>query len=144
MSESTSKEESSNTDANIDLEKGGHPVPDPLELPRSRSTWSDSSTEYDDSRRASAMTDSTIGNPFGLYPQITLSMSSTKAPHALSLISSRRTRRGTLGSLGRSLTREETRQTLRTIRSRFTEVRDEFDENVFNHYFLDLTIGRYS
>jgi hypothetical protein len=60
-------------------------------------------------------------NPFAFFPQLSVSMSSTQGPWL---------RRNTTTSLGRPLTREETRQTLRTVRSRFTEVRSEFDENV--------------
>lgn len=60
-------------------------------------------------------------DPFAIFPRLSVSMSSTQGPWV---------RRNTTASLGRPLTREETRQTLRTVRSRFTEVRSEFDENV--------------
>jgi hypothetical protein len=137
MSESPTEKGSQNANDSVDLEKG-HAVPG--QLPREdvvvnaddQGLYSESSSEYDVSRHASArsvFSTSTSGdNPFGLFPAITLSMSSTKAPHRMSIAS--RGRRSTGGTIGRPLTRAETRQTLRTIRSRFTEVRDEFDENV--------------
>lgn len=60
-------------------------------------------------------------DPFSLFPALSITMSSTQAPWA---------RRMTTTSMGRPLTREETRATLKSVRSRFTEVRSEFDENV--------------
>src|SRR5271154_2782434 len=60
-------------------------------------------------------------DPFALFPTLSLSKSSTQGPWM---------RRNTTTSLGRALTREQTRETLKTVRSRFTEVRNEFDENV--------------
>jgi hypothetical protein len=64
-------------------------------------------------------------DPFALFPVLSLTMSSTRGRQDL--------RRGTLTSLGRPLTRQETLQTIRTVRSRFTEVRSEFDENASSH-----------
>jgi hypothetical protein len=64
-------------------------------------------------------------DPFALFPMLSLTMSSTRGRHDL--------RRGTLTSLGRPLTRQETLQTIKTVRSRFTEVRSEFDENASSH-----------
>jgi hypothetical protein len=60
-------------------------------------------------------------DPFSLFPALSITMSSTQAPWE---------RRMTTTSMGRPLTREETRATLKSVRSRFTEVRSEFDENV--------------
>jgi hypothetical protein len=61
-------------------------------------------------------------DPFSLYPRLSLSISSTQgAPFS---------RRNTAITLTHPLTREETRNTLKSVRSRFTEVRSEFDENV--------------
>lgn len=70
-------------------------------------------------------------DPFSLFPALSITMSSTKAPYS---------RRSTMTSMGRPLTREETRATLKSVRSRFTEVRSEFDENVSLVVML-LTIG---
>jgi hypothetical protein len=64
-------------------------------------------------------------DPFALFPMLSLTMSSTHGRYDL--------RRGTLTSLGRPLTRQETLQTIKTVRSRFTEVRSEFDENASSH-----------
>jgi hypothetical protein len=70
-------------------------------------------------------------DPFALFPMLSISMSSTHGP--------RHTRRATVASLGRPLTRQETLQTIKTVRSRFTEARSEFDENanfsmpIFSH-----------
>ena len=60
-------------------------------------------------------------DPFSLYPRLSLSISSTQGAFS---------RRNTAITLTHPLTREETRNTLKSVRSRFTEVRSEFDENV--------------
>lgn len=60
-------------------------------------------------------------DPFALYPALSLSMSSTRGSFS---------RRNTATTLSRPLTRQETINTLKSVRSRFTEVRSEFDENV--------------
>jgi len=60
-------------------------------------------------------------DPFAIFPSLSLTMSSTHGPFS---------RRNTVTTLGRPLTRQETTQTLKSVRSRFTAVRSEFDENV--------------
>lgn len=60
-------------------------------------------------------------DPFALFPTLSVSMTSTRGPWM---------RRNTASTLGRQLTRAETLQTIKTVRSRFAEVRSEFDENV--------------
>ena len=72
------------------------------------------------SRTQTGATDS-AEDPFALFPALSITMSSTRAPFS---------RRNTATTLTRPLTREETRNTLKSVRSRFTEVRSEFDENV--------------
>lgn len=60
-------------------------------------------------------------DPFAFFPTLSISLSSTQGPWV---------RRNTTTSLGRQLTRAETLQTIKTVRSRFTDARSEFDENV--------------
>src|SRR5271170_575422 len=110
----------------IDLEKADHAVP-----PNNNDVEKLSGTE--EQRSSSEETTQPAGkndadfdlfdesDPFALFPTLSLSKSSTQGPWM---------RRNTAISLGRALTREQTRETLKTVRSRFTEVRDEFDENV--------------
>lgn len=73
------------------------------------------------SRRATGVYDEN-DDPFALFPTLSITMSSTRG-HG--------NRRGTVSTLGRPLTRQETLQTIKTVRSRFTDARSEFDENVF-------------
>lgn len=70
-------------------------------------------------------------DPFALFPALSVSMSSTQAPFM---------RRNTTATLGRPLTREETLQTIKTIRSRFTEARSEFDEHVCHDLLFSFNI----
>jgi len=84
------------------------------------------------SRPATNVTKIEENDPFALFPTLSLTMSSTKG-HPLHM------RRDTLASLGRPLTREETMQTIKTVRSRFTEVRSEFDENASPYILCHLS-----
>lgn len=71
--------------------------------------------------RLSTTADVDEDDPFALYPNLSITMSSTRGPGI---------RRNTAISMGRPLTRESTIQTLKSVRSRVAEARDEFDENV--------------
>jgi len=112
-----------------DLEKADHgvlPIDDAEKHPgteEQRGSTEEISPATDESE-AKLPTDFDLldeSDPFALFPILSLSKSSTQGPWM---------RRNTTTSLGRALTREQTRETLKTVRSRFTEVRDEFDENV--------------
>ena len=113
-----------------DLEKGNHAVHpiDDVEKNGDRPDGSPSSREDSDvkmeglSRPTTNMLDD-AEDPFAFFPSLSISMSSTRGPWV---------RRNTTTSLGRQLTRAETLQTIKTVRSRFAEARSEFDENV--HY----------
>jgi len=129
-----SETETTNATAPTDLEKGDHAVQatDIAEphiqsndaSPNSRDeSLSGNAKDEDLSRLDTTVTDIDELDPFALYPDLTVTMSSTRGPGIMS-------RRNTVTTLGRSLTRQETIQTLKTIRSRVTEARDEFDENV--------------
>jgi len=74
-------------------------------------------------RKSTDFEDTDDDDPFGVFPALSITMSSTRAPYS---------RRSTVTTLGRRLTRQETTQTLKSVRSRFTEVRSEFDENVYS------------
>jgi hypothetical protein len=110
----------------VDVEKADHAVPsadiDDSEVERetSREESDETTVKYDTLSRQTTEIDD--DDPFALFPTMSISMSSTRAPYS---------RRGTVTTLTRPLTREETMQTLRSVRSRFTEVRSEFDENVY-------------
>ena len=129
-----SETETTNTNAPTGLEKGDHAVQatditephiqsnDASRNSRDESLSGDAKDE-DLSRLDTTVTEIDELDPFALYPDLTVTMSSTRGPGIMS-------RRNTVTTLGRSLTRQETIQTLKTIRSRVTEARDEFDENV--------------
>ena len=129
-----SETETTNADAPTDLEKGDHAVKgkdvpeshiqgdNPTPNSKDESLSGDAKDE-DLSRLDTALTEIDEFDPFALYPDLAITMSSTRGPGIMS-------RRNTVTTLGRSLTRQETLQTLKSIRSRVTEVRDEFDENV--------------
>lgn len=114
---------------NDDLEKGDHAVQDvdeaidPMDDARSskddslsgnlkNKSLSEPTTDYMDSE-----------DPFALFPTLSVSMSSTRGPWI---------RRNTASTLGRQLTRAETLQTIKAVRSRFTEARSEFDEHAYH------------
>jgi len=92
--------------------------------------------KHDDlSRPLTNITNIDENDPFALFPMLSLTMSSTRGrPQHM--------RRDTLTSLGRPLTREETMQTIKTVRSRFTEVRSEFDENASPSILCHLSYFR--
>ena len=114
-----------------DLEKADHAVPpnnnDLEKLPGTEEQHSSG----DEGTPPAAKNDADFdlfdeSDPFALFPTLSLSKSSTRGPWM---------RRNTTTSLGRALTREQTRETLKIVRSRFTEVRDEFDEHVSDGHF---------
>ena len=112
----------------IDLEKGDHAVQsEDVNEAGVRSEESGSSTEDGvptPNTKIEGLPESDAfdtEDPFALFPALSISMSSTRAPYQ---------RRNTTTTLGRPLTREETLQTIKTVRSRFTDARSEFDENV--------------
>jgi len=116
-----------------DLEKADHAVPrsdnDVEKLPgtEEQQSFTEETTQPADKNDIDfSLVDEE--DPFALFPTLSLSKSSTQGPWM---------RRNTTTSLGRALTREQTRETLKTVRSRFTEVRDEFDENVSNTCFAE-------
>jgi hypothetical protein len=75
-------------------------------------------------------------DPFALFPTLSITMSSTRGTWV---------RRNTASTLGRQLTRAETLQTIKTVRSRFAEARSEFDENVsLSVRLMTLLVGRYT
>jgi len=103
------------------------------EVPTSQDVTSSLDDKRDGlSRPATNITKIEETDPFALFPTLSLTMSSTGG-HPLHM------RRDTLTSLGRPLTREETLQTIRTVRSRFTEVRSEFDENASPYILCHLS-----
>ena len=112
-----------------DLEKGDHGVPpnngaekdQGADVPGASSEETAHSKVNHDTSSQSNFELLDEADPFALFPTVSLSKSSTQGPWM---------RRNTTASIGRALTREQTRETLRSVRSRFTEVRDEFDENV--------------
>jgi len=122
------------TNENLDLEIGDHAVSQNIGIGEAlHSSKDEISTEKlgdekDEalSRQETHMMDD--DDPFALFPSLSISMSSTNAPYV---------RRGTITSLGRPLTRAETMETLKSVRSRFTEVRNEFDENVLQSLCID-------
>ena len=116
-----------------DLEKGNHAVHpnDDVEItgdqpdgtPISRE---DNMTDHVKNEGLSRPTTNVLDDaedPFAFFPTLSISMSSTRGPWV---------RRNTMTSLGRQLTRAETLQTIKTVRSRFAEARSEFDENVIH------------
>jgi hypothetical protein len=113
----------------VDCEKGDHAVqPNDMEgtnisaIESHRTDDDEISTTRNEEEYSGEKVDPTDDDdPFALFPALSLTMSSTQAPFM---------RRNTNASLGRPLTREETMQTLKSVRSRFTEVRSEFDEHV--------------
>jgi hypothetical protein len=113
----------------VDCEKGDHAVsPNDMEganisAMQSHRTEDDtiSATRNEEKYSGEKIDTNDDDDPFALFPALSLTMSSTQAPSM---------RRYTTASLGRPLTREETMQTLKSVRSRFTEVRSEFDEHV--------------
>lgn len=131
----------------IDLEKGDHAAQSNSTLDETTVSTIDFQKppegSVDENLKEDPLSRTTTGatnyggdDPFALYPTLSISMSSTRAPIS---------RRNTGTTLSRPLTREETRNTLRSVRSRFTEVRSEFDENVSPHICSrGLMVGRYS
>jgi hypothetical protein len=117
-----------NPSQSVDLEEAGtdihndHAVPE--EKPSPTSAPSEASQEGtmapEEKDRARKLVDDE-DDPFAFFPRLSITMSSTRGPFS---------RRNTVTTLGRRLTRQETTQTLKSVRSRFTEVRSEFDENV--------------
>jgi len=114
-----------------DLEKGDHPSQNgDLEETVAPISESESHTEgsLNGNLKDDPLSRTTTGatpdddDPFSLYPRLSLSISSTQGASF--------SRRNTAITLTHPLTREETRNTLKSVRSRFTEVRSEFDENV--------------
>jgi hypothetical protein len=124
----------------LDLERGDHAIQttdlDGSKLPgsevQSSQEGSISTNEKMEGLSRRATSDSDDDDPFALFPALSISMSSTRGPFV---------RRNTTTTLTRALTREETMQTLKSVRSRFTEARSEFDENV-RHISPMLTLNR--
>jgi hypothetical protein len=113
-----------------DLEKGDHAVPQ-SDVEKTSARSDESPGMVDDTISGDPEDDSLSRpttnvwddeDPFALFPRLSVSMSSTRGPWI---------RRNTTTTLGRHLTREETMQTIKSVRSRFTEARSEFDENVY-------------
>ena len=130
-----------------DLEKGDHAVqtPDPNESQIQSEEAAPNSTDESLSGEAKdeplTQLDTTFSeidedDPFALFPSLAITMSSTRGPGI--------SRRNTTTTLGRPLTRQETIHTLKTIRSKVTEAREEFDENVRIRSEMRLITGRYS
>jgi hypothetical protein len=130
MTEHTISTETERRDG--DLEKGDHAVrPSDLDQTVISTTTSQSPTDTEASMKDKVPDDSLsrtttsatqyADDPFALYPTLSVSMSSTRGPVS---------RRNTVTTLSRPLTRQETINTLKSVRSRFTEVRSEFDESV--------------
>jgi|SRR5277367_6137213 hypothetical protein len=129
MAESNTATTSAEPTEDTDLEKADHavlPINNVENNPgtEEQRSSSEENTPATDQTEAKVPSDFDLfdeSDPFALFPTLSLSKSSTQGPWM---------RRNTTISLGRALTREQTRETLKTVRSRFTEVRDEFDENV--------------
>jgi hypothetical protein len=122
----TQSQQQAGDSQNDDLEKADHAVLPPGDAPPPKEDFRNSEKthiENDNDEPLSRQPTDYIDyeDPFALFPALSVSMSSTQGP---------RLRRNTVTTLGRPLTREETMQTLRTVRSRYTDVRSEFDQHV--------------
>jgi hypothetical protein len=127
MQDSSTESQSTNV---VDLEKGDHAVqPNDVEEANisaiaSHNTENDTilTVRKEEEYSGDKIDPIDDDDPFALFPALSLTMSSTRTQFM---------RRNTTTSLGRPLTREETMATLKSVRSRFTEVRSEFDEYVY-------------
>jgi hypothetical protein len=114
----------------VDLEKADHAAKSTADVDEADGLPKESRSSNDEVESGNLENEALSGptititddeDPFALFPTLSVSMSSTRAPWA---------RRNTASTLGRRLTRAETLQTIKTVRSRFNEARSEFDENV--------------
>ena len=130
MKESNSSNTTSEPPDDKDLEKGDRAV-HPVGSEETNTQSTEPESPKDDSPSGNIKDEALFqpstntfddADPFAMFPTLSISMSSTRGPWM---------RRNTTTTLGRPLTREETMQTLKTVRSRFTDARSEFDENVY-------------